>query len=85
MDVAEERNDDVARRVKLHHTFVSDPRSAGCKYHVRDSDCSKDVNVCIAMAKRRKCELTTLLKDRSILELMCGSSIEPPSAQHSEG
>ena len=82
MDVAEEPNDDVARRVKLHHTFVSD---LPCKYHERDSDCSKDVNVCIAMAKQRKCELTTLLKDRSILELMCGSSIEPPSAQHSEG
>ena len=35
IDVAEERNDNVATRVKLHHAFLSDLPSAGCKYHVR--------------------------------------------------
>ena len=35
IDVADERNDDVARRVKLHLAFVADLPSAGCKYHVR--------------------------------------------------
>ena len=66
IDVAEEHSDNGARRVKLHLAFVSDLPSAGCKYNVRESDCSKDVNVRIAMAKRKKCELTTLWKDRSI-------------------
>ena len=65
IDVAEEHSDNGARRVKLHLAFVSDLPSAGCKYNVRESDCSKDVNVRIAMAKRKKCELTTLWKDRS--------------------
>lgn len=35
LDVAEQRNDDMARRVKLHLAFVSDLPSAECKYHVR--------------------------------------------------
>lgn len=35
LDVAEQRNDEVARRVKLHLAFVSDLPSAECKYHVR--------------------------------------------------
>lgn len=34
LDVAEQRNDDVARRLKLHLAFVSDLPSAECKYHV---------------------------------------------------
>ena len=34
LDVAEQRNDDVTRRVKLHLAFVSDLPSAECKYHV---------------------------------------------------
>ena len=35
LEVAEQRNDDIARRVKLHIGFVSDLPSAECKYHVR--------------------------------------------------
>ena len=35
LDIAEQRNDDAARRVKLHIAFVSDLPSAECKYHVR--------------------------------------------------
>ncbi|CAB4025349.1 Hypothetical predicted protein [Paramuricea clavata] len=35
LEVAEQRNDDIARRVKLHIGFVSDLSSAECKYHVR--------------------------------------------------
>lgn len=35
LDVAEQRNDDVTRRVKLHFPFGSDLHSAECEYHVR--------------------------------------------------
>ena len=35
LEVAEQRKDDIARRVKLHIGFVSDLPSAECKYHVR--------------------------------------------------
>ena len=35
LDVAEQRNDEVARRIKLHLPFVSDLPAAECKYHVR--------------------------------------------------
>jgi hypothetical protein len=35
LDVAGQRNDEVARRVSLHIGFLSDLPSAECKYHVR--------------------------------------------------
>ena len=35
LEVAEQRNDDISRRVKLHIGFVSDLPSSECKYHVR--------------------------------------------------
>jgi len=35
LDIAEQRNDDIARRVKLHLAFVSNLPSAECKYHIR--------------------------------------------------
>ena len=38
LDIAEQRNDDVARRVKLHLSVVSDLPAAECKYHVRCYD-----------------------------------------------
>ena len=57
-DITIRVNNDPVEKVK-HFKYIGSLKSS-------DGDCSKDVNARIAMAKRSMCELTTLLKDRSI-------------------
>ena len=57
-DITIRVNNDPVEKVK-HFKYIGSLKSS-------DGDCSKDVNVRIAMAKRRMCELTTLWNVRSI-------------------
>ena len=57
-DITIRVNNDPVEKVR-HFNYLGSLKSS-------DGDCAKDVDVRIAMAKRRMCELCTLWKDRSI-------------------